>query len=70
MDDGNWCAFEINLGGNRIEEGANNLIKVCNQIEKNGGKQPIVKAVICGLINAIYQRDDGVYVFPITSLKD
>ena len=26
--------------------------------------------VICGLTNAAYYRDDGVYVVPITSLRD
>lgn len=70
LDDGNWCAFEIKLGGNRIDEGAKNLIKVCNHIVENGGKEPVVKAVICGLTNAIYQREDGVFVFPITCLKN
>lgn len=70
LDDGNWCAFEIKLGGNRVEEGAKNLIKVCNHIVEKGGKEPILKAVICGLTNAIYQRDDGVFVFPITCLKN
>lgn len=27
LEDGNWCAFEIKLGLNKTEEGANNLIK-------------------------------------------
>ena len=26
--------------------------------------------VICGLSNAAYMREDGVYVVPITALKD
>jgi len=26
--------------------------------------------VICGLTSAFYKRSDGVYVVPITSLKD
>lgn len=70
LDDGNWCAFEIKLAANRVEEGASNLNKVCNNIVENGGKPPILKAVICGVINAQYKREDGVYVIPITSLKD
>ena len=26
--------------------------------------------VVCGLSNAAYQRDDGIFVVPITALKD
>ena len=70
LEDGGWCAFEIKLGAKRIDEGAENLIKVCNDIEKNGGKAPIIKCVICGLSNAAYQRPDGVFVVPITALRD
>lgn len=70
LEDGEWCAFEIKLGARRIDEGAENLIKVCNDIVKNGGKAPIVKCVICGLSNATYQRPDGVFVVPITALRD
>lgn len=69
MEDGEWCAFEIKLGSNRIDEGAANLIKVCKDIEKSGGKAPKMKCVICGLSNAIYQRPDGVFVVPITALR-
>lgn len=70
LDDGDWCAFEIKLGAKRIDEGAENLIRVCNDIVKNGGKAPIIKCVICGLSNAAYQRPDGVFVVPITALRD
>ena len=70
LEDGNWCCFEIKLGANKIDEAANNLIKVCNDIVKNGGKEPIIKCVICGLTNAAYRRLDGVYVVPITALKN
>lgn len=70
LDDGNWCAFEIKLGGNRIEEGAENLNKVCSKIVKNGGIPPIIKCVICGTINAAYKRPDSIFVVPITSLKN
>lgn len=70
LDDGSWCAFEIKLGANRVEEGAANLNKVCDNIVKNGGKPPILKGVICGLTNAAYKRPDGVYVIPITAMKN
>lgn len=70
LDDGEWCAFEIKLGCNKIDEGANSLIRTCSEIEKNGGKPAKIKCVICGLSNAAYQRKDGVYVVPITALKN
>lgn len=70
LENGDWCAFEIKLGAKKIDEGAKNLIKVCNDIEKSGGKAPKIKCVICGLSNAAYQRTDGVYVVPITALKN
>ena len=70
LENGDWCAFEIKLGAKKIDEGAENLIKVCNDIEANGGKAPIIKCVICGLSNVAYIRPDGVFVVPITALKD
>lgn len=70
LEDGEWCAFEIKLGAKKIDEGAENLIKVCNDIVENGGKAPKIMCVICGLSNAAYQRPDGVYVVPITALKN
>lgn len=70
LDDGNWCAFEIKLSANRIDEGATNLNKVCKHIVESGGKAPIVKAVICGLGNAFYKRNDDVYVIPIGCLRN
>ena len=70
LEDGDWCAFEIKLGANKIDEGAASLLKTCADIVDNGGKAPKIMCVICGLSNAAYQRPDGVYVVPITALKD
>lgn len=66
LEDGSWCAFEIKLGAYKIEEAAKNLIKISNKLDK----KPKILCVICGLTNAAYQREDGVYVVPITALKD
>lgn len=70
LEDGSWCAFEIKLGANKIEEAAKGLLSLKNDIEKENGKAPSVLCVICGLSNAAYQRPDGVYVVPITALKN
>lgn len=69
LENGQWCAFEIKLGANQIEKAANDLLNLKKQIEDENGKAPSVLCVICGLTNAAYQRPDGVYVVPITALK-
>lgn len=60
----------IKLGSNEIEEAAGLLRKIKEKISKNGGKPPKVLCVVCGICKAAYLRDDGVYVVPITALKD
>ena len=70
LQDGRWCAFEIKLGANQIDEAARNLLSIRGSIEESGGTLPSVMCVICGLSNAAYQREDGVFVVPITALKN
>ena len=70
LDDGRWCAFEIKLGANQIDKAASNLISISRSIEVAGGVAPSVLCVICGLSNAAYKRPDGVFVVPITALKN
>ncbi len=70
LKDGRWCAFEIKLGANQIDKAAASLIEIRDRILKDGGKEPSIMCVICGLSNAVYQRPDGVYVVPITALKN
>ena len=71
MADGRWAAFEIKLGANQIDAAAANLIKIRDEIAaENDGVPPSVLCVLCGLSNAAYKREDGVYVVPITALKD
>ena len=71
LNNGEWCAFEIKLGANQIDEAAKNLLDINKKIEKDPkGKPAKVLCVICGLSNAAYKRPDGVYVVPITALKN
>lgn len=70
MPDGKCCGFEIKLGANQIDMAAENLIKIKNEIKANGGIAPDSLCVICGLSNAAYQRPDGVFVVPITALRN
>lgn len=70
MPDGKWCGFEIKLGANQIDMAAEDLIKIKNEIKASGGIAPDSLCVICGLSNAAYQRPDGVFVVPITALRN
>lgn len=70
MPDGKWCGFEIKLGANQIDMAAENLIKIKNEIKASDGTAPDSLCVICGLSNAAYQRPDGVFVVPITALRN
>lgn len=71
MPGGDWCAFEIKLGANQIDDAAANLLDINEKIKKDPkGKPARVLCVICGLSNAAYQRPDGVYVVPITALRN
>lgn len=70
MPNGDWSAFEIKLGAHQIDSAAENLLSIRADIAKEGkGKEPKFLCVLCGLSNAAYKREDGVYVVPITSLK-
>ncbi len=69
LPDGRWGAFEIKLGANQIDAAAKNLLAIEKSIAEEGrGKEPTFLCVLCGLTNALYRREDGVYVVPITSL--
>lgn len=69
MPDGAWFAFEIKLGANQVDQAAASLQKFKNLFSSAGsGRAPSGLGVICGLANAAYQREDGVFVLPITAL--
>ena len=71
MPDGRWGAFEIKLGMNQVDSGAAKLLELRSYMENKGVKRlPSVLAVICGKESSAYRRDDGVYVLPITSLRN
>ncbi|MDO5095960.1 MAG: DUF4143 domain-containing protein [Peptostreptococcaceae bacterium] len=70
LEDGNWVAVEIKLGANQIDEAAKNLLAIQKEMQKDNAKAPAVLCVVCGLSNAAYLREDGVYVVPITALRN
>ncbi|MBR4313655.1 MAG: DUF4143 domain-containing protein, partial [Lachnospiraceae bacterium] len=64
-------AIEIKLNSNQIDNAANNLISINKKISsKNESTCFDAMCVICGMQDYAYKRDDGVYVVPITVLKD
>ena len=70
LPDGQWCAFEIKLGANQIDTAAANLLKIKKQIsEEPKGNPPAILCVLCGMANAAYRREDGIFVIPLTALK-
>jgi len=71
LSDSQWCAFEIKLGANQIDAAAESLLAILSKINADPkGKPPAVMCVVCGMSNAAYRRPDGVFVVPITALKN
>ena len=69
MPDRRWGAFEIKVGTSRIDSAAENLIKTTERMEKFHSS-PSFLCVLCGTESAAYRREDGVYVVPVTRLKN
>jgi len=69
LPDGRWGAFEMKVGAHEIDEGAESLLKMDRKIRnQDNGRPSEFMCVICGMTNAAYVRDDGVYVLPPTVL--
>ena len=69
LPDERWGAFEIKTGAGEIEDGARSLLKMDRKIRnQENGRPPTFMCVICGMTDAAYRRDDGVYVIPPTVL--
>lgn len=69
LKDGRYALIECKLGRERIEDGAKNLLKINELIEKNDKlENPTFLAVLTGGKYA-YTRPDGVKVIPIGCLK-
>ena len=71
MPDGRWGAFEIKLGTNQIDEAAEELSEIRDFfVSKNARKKPSFLCVVYGVGSDAYRREDGVYVIPITALRN
>ncbi len=68
LEEGRWCAFKVKLGANQIDEAASSLLKLQKSLNETGAIAPEVLCVICGLSNAAYKCEDGVFVVPVCDL--
>lgn len=67
---GEWAAVEVKLASSdSIEEGADHLLKLRNDIDTSKSKLPSFLLVLTATSYA-YRRTDGVYVVPIGCLRD
>lgn len=71
LKNGNYGLIEIKLGGDSlIESGAETLKKLASRIDTDKMPAPSFLMVLTGIGPYSYQREDGILVVPITSLKD
>ena len=71
LRNGSYGLIEVKLGGDdQINEGAGTLIKLANKIDTSKMKAPSFLMVLCGVAPFAYQREDGVFVVPISCLKN
>lgn len=68
---GKFGLIEIKLGGEKaIEEASSKLKKLSSKLDTSKMKEPSFLMVLVATGNMAYQREDGVYVVPISMLKD
>lgn len=69
--DGSYGLIEIKLGSSpRVEAGAQTLLKIIGKIDARTRRAPSFAAVLTGVGQYAYRREDGIYVVPIGCLKD
>lgn len=70
LKDGRWGAIEVKIGSeDAINEAAKNLLKLANIVDVKEMNNPSFLMVLTAGKYA-YRRPDGVYVVPITTLKN
>jgi len=71
LRNGSYGLIEIKLGGeDLIEAGAESLTTLASSIDTSKMKSPSFMMVLTAVGEFAYRRSDGVYVVPITALKD
>jgi predicted AAA+ superfamily ATPase len=67
LDDGRWAAMEVKLGSERVDEGADSLVRFRRKVDTSKVGDPEFLAVITG-VGPAEKRRDGVLTVPITTL--
>ena len=71
LRNGKYGLIEVKLGGDDlINEGAASLLKLSDRIDTTKMSKPSFMMVLCGIAPFAYRREDGVFVVPISCLKD
>ena len=71
LRNGVYGLVEIKLGGDRlISEGVETLKKLSSNIDTTKMKAPAFKMVLVGVGEMAYRRSDGIYIVPLSCLKD
>lgn len=68
LPDGRWGGVEVKLGSARIDEAAENLVKIASMVDVERTGKPAFLMVLTGTKFA-FRRPDGVYVVPLGCLK-
>lgn len=68
LPDGRWGGVEVKLGSGRIEDAAQNLLRVAGRIDADRMGKPSFLMVLTGTKYA-FRRPDGVYVVPLGCLR-
>lgn len=71
LRNGHYALVEIKLGGEKlINEGARNLLSLEQKIDTGKMYAPSFKMIVTAVGQYAYRREDGVYIVPISCLKD
>lgn len=71
LKNGTYGLIEIKLGGEEsIKEGSETLKRLSEKIDTDRMNVPSFLAVVTGVGNYAYRREDGIFVVPIGCLKD
>lgn len=71
LSDGRWAAFEFKASEDKVQDAANNLLRLKRKLcenDRSRTRDPEFLAVITGLSRYARQTPEGVYVIPIRSL--
>lgn len=71
LTDGRWAGIEIKSSQSKVDDAAKNLLRLREKLLKNPQSRvraPEFLSVPVGVGDFAYQREDGIYVIPITAL--